>query len=92
MKFDEQPVSVVYSQTHTCRQHAETRTGPILLGISTSEDSSEISGPGWQDLEPHREEGQVDLDVNRSFVYYPNGNLSKLSSLKGNSLPRRDQD
>lgn len=25
----------------------------------------------WQDLPRHREEGQVKLDVDRAFVYYP---------------------
>lgn len=27
----------------------------------------------WEQLEPHRDEDQVQLDVNRSFIYYPNG-------------------
>lgn len=27
----------------------------------------------WTDLPAHRDEGQVELDVNRSFVYYPLG-------------------
>lgn len=26
----------------------------------------------WKKLYPHRDEGQVELDVNRSFIYYPN--------------------
>jgi TBC1 domain family member 20 len=27
----------------------------------------------WKELPPHRDEEQVQLDVNRAFVYYPNG-------------------
>ncbi|KAK6441792.1 GTPase-activating protein gyp8 [Oleoguttula sp. CCFEE 5521] len=45
---------------------------PVLLGVKkqTTETDSEAA-QSWQDFPPHREEGQVDLDVNRSFVYYP---------------------
>ena len=25
----------------------------------------------WHDLPPHKDENQVELDVNRSFIYYP---------------------
>ena len=25
----------------------------------------------WRELPPHKDESQVDLDVNRAFVYYP---------------------
>jgi hypothetical protein len=43
---------------------------PILLGSSneTETDSGE-----WKILPVHKDEEQVALDVNRSFVYYPNG-------------------
>ena len=49
--------------------------GPILLGcndaaLSASDDES------WKDLPQHRDEEQVELDVNRAFVYYPNGETS----------------
>jgi hypothetical protein len=40
---------------------------PILLGCA----SATAQNPSWRDLPAHREEGQVDLDVNRAFVYYP---------------------
>lgn len=61
--------------------------GPILLGIpaedtegdakvgSTTEDEKrgdESRWDAWRDLPRHRDEDQVQLDVNRSFVYYPN--------------------
>ncbi|KAI1272568.1 rab-GTPase-TBC domain-containing protein [Xylaria sp. FL0933] len=47
---------------------------PILLGFDadvTSDSSSEISS-SWEHLPRHRDEEQVKLDVDRSFVYYPN--------------------
>jgi TBC1 domain family member 20 len=28
--------------------------------------------PRWEDLPPHKDEAQVQLDVDRSFIYYPN--------------------
>lgn len=51
-----------------------TSIGPVLLGsvagsgtIATDEDET------WRSLPRHRDEDQVRLDVDRSFVYYPNG-------------------
>lgn len=38
---------------------------PVRLTASESEDGS------WKALPPHAEEGQVELDVARAFVYYP---------------------
>ena len=51
------------------------RIGPILIG---SEAELEVntgthSSAPWEELPPHRDEDQVQLDVNRAFVYYPNG-------------------
>lgn len=43
------------------------KTGPQLLGCA-NHPSQDISL-----LPPHRDEGQVKLDVDRSFVYYPTG-------------------
>ncbi|KAK2730667.1 GTPase-activating protein gyp10 [Colletotrichum kahawae] len=51
---------------------------PILLGLADSEDFKEIIATGidetnsWKDLPRHRDEDQVQLDVNRAFIYYPN--------------------
>lgn len=52
--------------------------GPILLGVSVSSSNGKIndhtsSADDWKELAKHRDEEQVELDVNRSFVYYPNG-------------------
>lgn len=55
--------------------------GPILLGLSPQikggdDDGAEdvaAEGRDWRSLDPHRDEDQVQLDVNRSFIYYPQG-------------------
>jgi hypothetical protein len=46
--------------------------GPLVLGGDNAARPSS-SGISWRELPEHREEGQVELDVNRSFVYYPTG-------------------
>ncbi|KAJ3476905.1 hypothetical protein NLG97_g8986 [Lecanicillium saksenae] len=56
---------------------------PILLGLPAPKTddnddeplpASEGDAGGWKELPRHRDEDQVQLDVNRSFVYYPHGN------------------
>ncbi|GAW18638.1 hypothetical protein ANO14919_081190 [Xylariales sp. No.14919] len=56
--------------------HLRSRAWPILLGFDASAASdSFLSTPSpWRHLPCHRDEEQVKLDVNRSFVYYPNDN------------------
>ncbi|KAJ3567769.1 hypothetical protein NPX13_g6656 [Xylaria arbuscula] len=52
-----------------------TQAWPILLGLDANEvsnGSTDHSG-SWKALPRHRDEDQVKLDVDRSFVYYPNG-------------------
>ena len=48
---------------------------PILLGLARDDNNHEAeaatSSVPWQKLEPHRDEGQVKLDVDRAFVHYP---------------------
>jgi hypothetical protein len=51
-------------------------TGPLLLGYIDfdSDVKQEKKGTGsWKSLPKHRDEDQVRLDVDRSFIYYPNG-------------------
>ncbi|SPO05812.1 related to GTPase-activating protein gyp10 [Cephalotrichum gorgonifer] len=56
---------------------------PILLGHTTRADDASDSDPShrsdletpWQELPRHGDEDQVQLDVNRAFIYYPD-NLS----------------
>ncbi len=42
---------------------------PLLLGTPSSSESDDAES--WRSLLVHKDEGQVGLDVNRSFVYYP---------------------
>ena len=51
----------------------EPSVGPLVLGVEPSPNISGITD--WKELPEHREEGQVELDVNRSFVYYPTGKV-----------------
>jgi len=44
--------------------------GPVLLGSDSTQGGPV---PVVESLEKHRDEDQVQLDVNRSFVYYPEG-------------------
>jgi len=58
-------------------------TGPFLLGCRIETDlrnSNDTDGQSekslrrttrWEELPPHDDEGQVKLDVDRSFIYYP---------------------
>ncbi|KAK8159508.1 rab-GTPase-TBC domain-containing protein [Phyllosticta citrichinensis] len=56
---------------------------PLLLGSSTSSSSSSAD---WTTLPPHRDEQQVKLDVNRSFVYYPNDQTDDQIALRKEEL------
>lgn len=48
--------------------------GPILLGCQAAPRfTPDNGGVDWKTLATHRDEGQVELDVNRSFVFYPQG-------------------
>lgn len=52
---------------------ADDATGPLLLGYDLKSRSEAERGSAWQQLPRHKDEDQVELDVNRSFVYYPKG-------------------
>lgn len=45
--------------------------GPILL--QCDKDRRDLQFTPWDELSPHTDEDQVQLDVHRSFVYYPRG-------------------
>jgi hypothetical protein len=48
--------------------------GPLLLGIveNAKEEKTESKDKRpWRSLPSHRDEDQVRLDVDRSFIYYP---------------------
>ena len=46
-------------------------SGPRLLGYRAQSLTLPDRDGAWHRLPPHKDEGQVELDVNRSFVYYP---------------------
>ncbi|KAF4637291.1 hypothetical protein G7Y89_g793 [Cudoniella acicularis] len=55
--------------------HVRRQAWPLLLGLP-SHDGTEDDTP-WKLLPKHRDEDQVQLDVNRSFIYYPNDQSDK---------------
>ncbi|RGP74962.1 GTPase-activating gyp10 [Fusarium sporotrichioides] len=65
---------------------------PILLGLDApSYDQEDLSSTqdasgDWKGLPRHRDEDQVQLDVNRSFVYYPNNQSDAELSLRKSEL------
>ncbi|KAL8853839.1 MAG: hypothetical protein Q9221_001310 [Calogaya cf. arnoldii] len=44
---------------------------PLLLGFIPSRKTASTESAGWQHLPRHKDEDQVRLDVDRSFIYYP---------------------
>jgi hypothetical protein len=50
--------------------------GPVLLGSDHIAVATEEETP-WRQLPPHRDEEQVQRDVDRSFVHYPHGESEK---------------
>lgn len=51
---------------------------PVLLGCRYDASSEKFSD--WESLPNHTDEEQVKLDVDRAFVYYPNGESTVLRS------------
>ena len=69
-KFRESEIFAIY---RFLTYHA----GPILLGSSVTPGKAMRD---WDQLPKHRDEEQVRLDVNRSFIYYPSSMLDALSA------------
>ncbi|KAI5861896.1 rab-GTPase-TBC domain-containing protein [Durotheca rogersii] len=60
---------------------------PILLGCPAGEGGEQDGGSdSWRHLQRHRDEDQVKLDVDRSFVYYPDDNSQAQLALKKSEL------
>lgn len=75
------PCLLVSPRDHHLAQ-ADEVIGPLLLGCDGQDgaDKPEISEKhDWKSLPKHVDEDQVQLDVDRSFIYYPTG-TSRLSS------------
>lgn len=49
-------------------------TGPVLMGCR---DATPDNNQDWKKLPQHRDEEQVDKDVARAFIYYPNDESNK---------------
>lgn len=61
------------------------RAWPILLGSTSLESNAEKETP-WEDLPAHRDEDQVQLDVDRSFCYYPEHDSEKQLDMRKKQL------
>ncbi|EWG47053.1 hypothetical protein FVEG_07291 [Fusarium verticillioides 7600] len=67
---------------------------PILLGLDASSDEkddpdlalAQEDSNAWKRLPRHRDEDQVQLDVNRSFIYYPDNQSDAELSLRKSEL------
>ncbi|KAI8960067.1 rab-GTPase-TBC domain-containing protein [Daldinia sp. FL1419] len=60
---------------------------PILLGVHIDErGEKDENSDSWGKLKEHRDEGQVKLDVDRSFVYYPNDDTQAQLDTKKSQL------
>ncbi|KAK3944747.1 rab-GTPase-TBC domain-containing protein [Diplogelasinospora grovesii] len=61
--------------------------GPVLLGLPSGDAfdyDAAAADSSWKELPRHRDEDQVQLDVDRAFVYYPNHqNEAELARQKG---------
>lgn len=59
------------------REHGSSEAdhppGPLLLGYDARSRPEEKGASAWHQLPRHKDEDQVALDVNRSFVFYPKG-------------------
>ncbi|KAF5656431.1 GTPase-activating gyp10 [Fusarium heterosporum] len=65
---------------------------PILLGLDSPSDdkedtiSAQDASGEWKHLPRHRDEDQVQLDVNRSFIYYPSNQSDTELALRKSEL------
>ena len=65
--------------------------GPLLLGhgVESDDEHHPKLREDWKQLPSHDDEDQVRLDVDRSFIYYPNGTtLTDVSRLASDHLHR----
>ncbi|KAL2037986.1 hypothetical protein N7G274_009205 [Stereocaulon virgatum] len=51
--------------------HIRQIAWPMLLGCEGRAAEADDCVQSWRDLPPHKDEHQVEIDVNRSFIYYP---------------------
>ncbi|KAL8650595.1 MAG: hypothetical protein Q9210_003729 [Variospora velana] len=64
-------VQLAISKHGLVHDEVRRKAWPILLGYSSNGVSSPGHNADWHDLPRHKDEDQVRLDVDRSFIYYP---------------------
>ncbi|KAL8696389.1 MAG: hypothetical protein Q9224_002822 [Gallowayella concinna] len=64
-------VSLATSCDGLINDEVRRKAWPILLGYPPSEKTDSVGFTRWQHLPRHKDEDQVRLDVDRSFIYYP---------------------
>ncbi|KAL8988179.1 MAG: hypothetical protein Q9177_002707 [Variospora cf. flavescens] len=64
-------VQLASSEHGLVHDEVRRKAWPILLGYSSNGESSPGHNADWHDLPRHKDEDQVRLDVDRSFIYYP---------------------
>lgn len=62
--------SMIIQSLYLFRNSHHYDLGPILLGYDPN--SNHLTGSEWTKMPVHDDEEQVKLDVDRSFVHYPN--------------------
>lgn len=62
--------SMIIQSLYLFRNSHHHDLGPILLGYDPN--SNHLTGSEWTKMPVHDDEEQVKLDVDRSFVHYPN--------------------
>ena len=72
-----------------CNLHLTDHSGPLLLGYTRDDGKEAGDDQGrpvdWHSLPLHRDEHQVRLDVDRSFIYYPDS--TRTHGLSARVLP-----
>ncbi|WPG97380.1 Hypothetical protein R9X50_00015500 [Acrodontium crateriforme] len=75
--------SLATSKGGLLRDDIRQTAWPILLGCGVKTEKSDLD---WRSLDEHRDEEQVQLDVNRSFVYYPEGETGSRKDARKSEL------
>ncbi|KAI9846585.1 MAG: hypothetical protein M1837_003826 [Sclerophora amabilis] len=76
-------VGLATSEHGLVNDEVRRRAWPILLGCADVPKQEAAASPSWRMLPEHRDEDQIRLDVDRSFIYYPhNPSAEELRSRK----------
>ncbi|KAL9026566.1 MAG: hypothetical protein Q9196_004788, partial [Gyalolechia fulgens] len=64
-------VQAATSSDGLVKDEVRRKAWPVLLGYAPPNGTDALDRVAWQHLPPHKDEHQVRLDVDRSFIYYP---------------------